>query len=474
MTPVDVGRPVDFTERYELSLREFLEKQGENELANGYSLGRTALHEKVTLLDLLRVHFEVLNGFSTRRSDERETKAGTFLLECLSPFEMAYRGFQESVTSLEQEITVRIRAEKSLRESEEYFRAIINNTLDIIAILGTDGTIFFVSRSVQTVLGHDPEWMIGNNIRDFLHDDDREMVRAALLRIVDSDNTELVEARVRHVNKSWRILQGVGRNLLSTPSVNGLLINCRDITEQRNLQSALDEASEKRARDLREFVASIQRAQEEERQRISRDLHDDICQRLSAMRFHLDVLEDDVSHQNKRGIKRLRNIRKQIDSLIGEVRRISTNLRPEAIDHLGLGSALRSLSDETSLANGFAVALKVKANACSDLDPQTEIALYRIVQEALSNTSRHGNASHVHISVDRTGTHTRLLIRDDGKGFDPDSLPSKVGPVRLGILGMQERARILNGTFSIISMPDRGTTVRVELPLKGREHNEAD
>jgi PAS domain S-box-containing protein len=249
----------------------------------------------------------------------------------------------------------------------------------------------------------------------------------------------------------------------------------RDITEQRRLQRKLAEAEHERLESVRAFAASVQRAQEDERRRISRELHDDLCQRLSGMKFRVEVLEDDVRPLNKRVTKQLRDFTQELERSIVEVRRISSNLRPSVIDDFGLVTALRLLAKDFEARNKIATALDVRADVPTHCDGDVEIALYRIAQEALANVARYANASVVTLELETQGTVLTMRVRDNGKGFVPDDVAAaRAAGHGMGLISMRERTELLGGSFGVQSAINAGTTLTTTLPIRAKNPHGED
>lgn len=457
-------------EQYALALDHYLADRTETGLHQAYQLGRTALAEGIRSLDIVRMHHEHLSRLLDQSGNGNTAcplalAASLFLGECLSPYEMALTGFREAIKRLETEISERRKIELAVRESEEYFRSLIENSLDIVTILNEDGTIRYDSPSIERVLGYKQGELVGSSVFDLVHPEDRAMIR----RTFDSGIRlslygDSVEFRVRHKDGNWHVLEGSGRNLLSIPGVRGVLVNSRDVTERKRLQERLDETGRQRAEDLQNFARSIQRVQEEERQRIARELHDDVCQNLSALRLHMNVFEDDIPGDRRASRKRLHGLRKQIDNLIEDVRRISANLRPTALDHFGLVTALRHLVLEFHKTHKLNVSLETNLGARTGCGEQVDITIYRITQEALMNAARHSAAEGVSVVLTSNTSALKLEVRDDGQGFEMEA-PGRNRSRGLGLVSMRERAELLGGTFQVQSLPHKGVLVSVEIPL---------
>ena len=215
--------------------------------------------------------------------------------------------------------------------------------------------------------------------------------------------------------------------------------------------------------NLRFYVRQITDAQEDERKRIARELHDDTAQGLIDLARRLEDLADSEPGLTKSARERLERLRQRIDDLLGGVRRFSRVLRPSVLDDLGLLPALEWLmADLTEI--GTKPHLEMRGES-RPLSSEAQLALFRIVQEAFSNVKRHANASQVITVVEYAGDSVRVTVRDDGQGFE---MPASIGDLallgRFGFLGMQERAQLLQGTLVVQSEPGEGTTVTVELP----------
>lgn len=464
-------------ERYSSALEHYIAGRDETALHNAYELGRSALAIGLRSLDLVRMHHEQLSEVLSRASSrdmasDITAAASVFLVECLSPYEMTISGFREAISKLELEIGERRRVEQSLRESEEHFRSLIENSLDIVTILDSDGTVRYDSPAVELVLGYRPGELVGKNVFQFLHPDDIATIKGTFdLGIQIPNHTVSVQFRFKHKDGTWHVLEGRGKNLLKVPGIRGILVNSRDITESKLLQERLGEAARQRAEDLRVFAQSIQRAQEEERHRIARELHDDVCQTLSALKLHTNVFEDDIPESKRASRKRLYSIKKQLDDLIEDVRRISSNLRPIALDHFGLVTALRLLCLEFEKVHNKKVHLETAAVAPGGYGMQVDITVYRIAQEALTNVAKHSKAKTVWVSLSSNRSVLKLMIQDDGQGFR--SRARQQGRRQgMGMMSMKERTELLGGIFSATSAQNKGLTLNVELPIFGRTSHE--
>ena len=214
-------------------------------------------------------------------------------------------------------------------------------------------------------------------------------------------------------------------------------------------------------KQLQDVAARALHAQEEERKRIARELHDETAQTLSALVIRLRLARGAQDTETRDA--RLEEVRDEIVKAAEGIRRFAVGLRPPALDQVGVVAAIsehvRSLCETTNLNVEFEADYIDKL-----LPPDTELALYRIVQEALSNTVRHAGASIVRVRIEHKDDYVVVLVTDDGKGFETSAALDSTGR-GLGIFGMRERAAYVGGTVDIDSEPGDGTTVRVEIPV---------
>jgi len=201
--------------------------------------------------------------------------------------------------------------------------------------------------------------------------------------------------------------------------------------------------------------------QAEERRRVSRELHDDLSQKIAKLQFDVETLEQHLPPDLKDVKKQLLTIRDGVETLSNDIRRIAYELHPSSLDHLGVTVALRSYIREFAEREGIPVRFtsrKVPARISAEIAS----TLYRIVQEALRNVAKHAGKTSVNIALTGGSNQVTLSIRDNGIGFDVHSAQDKGG---LGLISMQERARLVHGDFSLDTRPGRGATITVRVPL---------
>jgi signal transduction histidine kinase len=219
---------------------------------------------------------------------------------------------------------------------------------------------------------------------------------------------------------------------------------------------------------FRSLSSRIESMREEDRTRISRELHDQLGQALTGLKMDLRWVEGRLEAGNDRALNpltdRLVEVQEQIDGLIGTVRRIAADLRPEALDHLGLTEAIKEEAARFTARTGGRCEVETTPLP-EEIPPEVATAAFRIFQEALTNVARHAGATQVKVSCRETGDTLEITVADDGKGIpEGDDARSE----SLGLLGMRERAELLGGRLEVSSPPAGGTRVTALLPWRAR------
>ncbi len=216
--------------------------------------------------------------------------------------------------------------------------------------------------------------------------------------------------------------------------------------------------------NMRYYARQITQAQESERTRIAREIHDDTIQSLIALSRHLEALATSDGRSSEEIASDVAALQRATGEIIQRVRRFSQDLRPSILDDLGLLPTLEELTAKINREDDLRAELRVKG-AQRRLSSEMELTLFRIAQEALNNVTKHAEATEVVTTVELTDGAVRLMVEDNGKGFDPPSLTDHPGTGgNLGLIGMHERARLLGGSLSVHSRPGEGTTVLVNVP----------
>ncbi len=237
--------------------------------------------------------------------------------------------------------------------------------------------------------------------------------------------------------------------------VTGAIETLEDVTERKNAEE-----------NLRHYLREITRAQEEERRRIARELHDDTAQDLVVLSRQLDsFVVSAIDRLSVDDISYVERLRQQTEKILDGVHRFSQDLRPSALDDLGLLPALEWLTADLTKHFGIAVEMKVLGSV-RRFSPEVELVLFRIAQEALRNVWKHSGTSRAWVTLEFGDDKTVLTIKDDGKGFElPEKIEDLTVAGRLGLAGMQERAQLIGGRLKLESEPGKGTMVTLEVPI---------
>ncbi len=220
---------------------------------------------------------------------------------------------------------------------------------------------------------------------------------------------------------------------------------------------------EARSAELQRLAARMVQQNEEERRRLSRELHDETAQVLAAINMELGLLREVATPEMSGRLDRARGL---LGDGIRSIRSVTEHLRPSLLDDLGLVPALRAMTDEFGERSGLAVQFDSSGEA-PELPPETELAFFRALQEALANVARHSEARRVTVSLDFDAEVTRLSVTDDGRGFDPGT--DTVGNGRMGIVGMRERITALGGTLDLEGTAGQGVSLAVTIPVGALE-----
>lgn len=366
----------DLTRQYLTALKAYLARGNEQALHRAYELGRKTASDGLGVLDMARVHEDVLRDLlrqpaAAREGLETARNAGAFLTESLSHFEITHRGFREA-----------------------------NRTL----------------RRLNEVLEERNSELAGAN---------------------DRLKTEI--AQRKHVEKELRQSKDHYRTLFK---------------RARQMEA-----------NLRYLSSHILKAQEEERKRISRELHDEVGQALTAVNVTLAMLRKAAADAPEELRARIGDAQKLLEQTMETVHSFSRELRPAMLDDLGLIPALRSFVKSFSQRTSIRVQLTATPEA-EHLGMEQKIVLYRAAQESLTNIARHAQATEGQLAIERNDNGIRMEIRDNGCSFRVGTGDANPTRKRLGLLGIEERVRLVDGKFHVDSAPGRGTRIAIWIPFQ--------
>jgi PAS domain S-box-containing protein len=399
-----------------------------------------------------------------------------------------------------------LRSEKEIQSKREHLRATLTSIADAVITTDKNGIVTSINRAAEGLTGWTQEEAIGQplgSVASFIDEAtgaEAESPALKALREGTAVRTESVLIAAR-AGTSVPIEDHVApiHNLKGETVGNVLVI--RDVTERKMNERALRKSQEElevlvkqRTFELAEthadlvremevhaiaeknrihLLGRLVRGQEDERRRIARDLHDQLGQRLTALRLKIRSLKDAAADDEIMApkIEHLQEIARRLDS---EVSYLVWELRPTVLDDLGFTSALRAFVQEWMRHFEIRADHQIATISKRRFDPQTETHLYRIAQEALNNVAKHANATQVSVVLEKRGEGIILIIEDDGVGFVPGkiSVPEKSGN-GLGLLGMQERATLIGGDVEIESAPGNGTTIYVRVPFAAARNDKS-
>lgn len=348
--------------------------------------------------------------------------------------------------------------EHGLQSALDTFRKQMRAVSDLapVAMWITDAQqIVFANRACARLFGAaDPADLMGRTIFELMPAESHVALRRRLEEA--QAGGKVTRARIAALDGTPRDVE-IAIAALPDHGQSALQMVISDVTQRRHEQDAQDRSR----RQLRGLAASQVLAREDERRRIARELHDELGQRLTALKMELSTLDGGIAPQALR--QRLVQMMEMVDETIASVRHIAKDLRPAMLDDLGLNAAIEWLANDTSRRLGIEVTLQLDETEPAS-DDGAAITLYRIVQEALTNVARHARATRVRIALRQEGEGLTLTVQDDGAGFKGDALD---GEGSYGLVGIRERAYMLGGDLWIDSVPEGGVRLSVRIPLAG-------
>jgi len=354
------------------------------------------------------------------------------------------------------------KTETLLQESLSNWDSLIHNAPDTIMIVEPRGIIYFVNKPTW---GYSVSALMGTNLLDHIP----EAYHSKILRCLDQSfrfnrATSCEVAGGTGPRSRWfsfsfgsSHLEGVSysNGLTTTTATTTTTVMIREISESKRIEETLRLSGQK----LRDFATQLEAAREEERTRVAREIHDELGQSLTALKLDLSWLKSKTRGRAETR-KRIKAMMAHIDQTIDCVRKIASELRPAILDDLGLIPAIEWQVSEFRKRTRVRTELVCEAEGLS-LSMNDSVALFRVVQEALTNIMRHAKCTRVHIGVRLVGDALNISVEDNGRGITrTDDLKS------LGIVGMRERISRLGGEFNIFSEPGKGTRLDIIIPTR--------
>ncbi len=362
--------------------------------------------------------------------------------------------------SVFRDITEQKRAERALRESEEEFRTLFELSRDAIDLVRPDGTFMDVNQAWLDLFGFSREEL--SSITAYTIYENPAERDAVLLKEL-RETGGITDAELRFRKKDGTVMDclcNIVARRDETGAIMAIQSSTRDITESNRARRELQDSRDK----LNELHAYLVNGREAERAAIARELHDQTSQALNALRLDLSGVRRRVARGKSIGPVSLDRMMELVDNISGDVRRLSSDLRPGVLDDIGLSAAIEWNVQEFASRTGLRTSLQLSADD-STIAASHATTLFRVLQELLSNVARHAQASALSVSLRNPGDSLVLTVTDDGRGITDDELS---GSRSLGISSIRERVHIFGGSVVIRGEPGKGTTVEVTIPMQPR------
>ena len=357
---------------------------------------------------------------------------------------------------LRMEIEERKRAEETLSESEERYRTLVESSSDAIMTMDDERSIVSCNPAFLEMFGYEKSEIEGKHVRIIHSSDDS-------FRFFSKENYGKIE-RDGFLRAEWNFRRKDGSifpadivsSILksSDGSRKGFVVIIRDISLRKQNEEL-----------IRLLTHQLLKAQETERQKISHELHDSVAQNLSALQIGIDTVFDDWPEAPPALKQKVAAMSSVLQASLKEVRDLSYDLRPASLDHLGLIQAILNHCEEFSARTGIETDFSAAGVDDGIMDAETQITLFRLVQEGLNNVRKHSEATKATVRLVASHPHLILRIEDNGKGFDIEQrVVSALSEKRMGLQSMKERVGFLNGRMNIESNPRKGTKILIEVP----------
>jgi PAS domain S-box-containing protein len=367
------------------------------------------------------------------------------------------RGEVEFLVFSLRDVTERRRAEKALRAASLYARNLIEASLDPLVTISPEGKIMDVNKSTEIITGVSRDFLIGSDFSGYFTDPNR--AREGYRQVFREGLVRDYPLAIRHTSgQVTEVFYNAAVYKNEVGEVQGVFAAARDISERKRAEKALAESE----KQLRHLSFQLMATQEIERKRVARELHDGLGQSLTAIKFRVESFLQEIGESSIRTKARtLEAVIPMVQESVREIRRIQTDLRPSILDDLGILATISWVCREYQATYPHVHMEKQVAIEEPDVPESLKMVIYRIIQEALNNISKHSRADRVHLALRKNKGELELSIQDNGRGFDlPAVLSRQDSGQGLGLVSMRERAEHSGGSLVIESAKDKGTTLR--------------
>jgi PAS domain S-box-containing protein len=346
----------------------------------------------------------------------------------------------------------RLKSEKAVRESEERFRLVANTAPVLIWMSGRDKLFTYFNQPWLEFTGLPMEVQLGNGWAEFVHPEDWKSFMDTYTVRFDRREQFHREYRLRRRDGEYRWVLDIGVPRLNPDgSFAGYIGSCIDVTERKIAQDALAALS-----------GRLIEAQDEERKRIAREIHDDYNQRLAVLAIDLEELAENVGESSGEGSQKVHELFNRISELGADLHSLSHRLHSSTLESLGLVAGLKAFCAEFSDQQGIQVDF-ASENVPRGIPGDMALCIFRIAQEALRNVKRHSGANRAEVRLEWSDNSLHLSVFDRGRGFDSNKPSVECG---IGIRSMEERLRLLGGQLEIHTRPMEGSRIHAWLPFK--------
>ena len=345
---------------------------------------------------------------------------------------------------------------KDMKLARQDYEELFTNASDAIWVHNLEGVITLVNKACEKLTGYPVSELPGKNVREFLTRETLVIAAQVKDKLLKGETVDQrYEQRLIKRDGSEAIMQLTTRLIVSDGKPQAFHNMARDITEERRLQH-----------NLQFYLRQVLQAQEEERKRLARELHDDTSQQILLLTHGIDNVAykaEKYSSQDLRNeLGRLYELSQQTYQ---GIKHYAQALRPSILDDLGFVAAIKWLAEETHNLSGIDV--RVRTDTIPPLAPETQLVLFRIVQESLNNVQRHSGASEASVGLECQGHEIKVTVSDNGKGFRlPRQLSEFASQGKLGLTGMEERVQLIGGKLEVSSSEGKGTIVMITAPTE--------
>jgi PAS domain S-box-containing protein len=380
---------------------------------------------------------------------------------------------QRIINGFISDITEQKQMENELRASEQRYRTLAETARDLIILIARDGQITYINSFAADYVGLKSDQLIGQHYTMFFPKESLKSLSPAIDSVFGTSTALRLEEKIRFSSKEYWLSLSIVPLIDSSGELTSVFILAKDISDLKKSELALQRekkllekrvlqrtaslaASQDRSRKLARQVVT---AQEVERRRVARELHDQAGQALISIKYEMDLIYKDLNIKSKPARQRFLKMMTLIDQTTGQIREISQNLHPPILDIAGLNLSIKEYC--TELAKRTSLVINYNGCELPGLPDEIGINLFRILQELLTNILKHSQATSVTVQLDYRNEVIVFSVKDNGRGIDNKS--SNKG---LGLVGIHERVDILGGDLKIHSLPGHGTEITISIPWK--------